>query len=69
MNRAIPDIPRITAHWERRTEGLPYLMVPMCIGNGVEMVRFNPEIKQSHLKDALDKFTDTCQVHETGEDQ
>lgn len=40
--RIIPDIPKIKAHWERRTDPVPYLMVPMSDGS---VMRFNAEIQ------------------------
>lgn len=39
--RIIPDIPKIKAHWERRCDPIPYLMVPMSDGS---VIRFNAEI-------------------------
>ena len=59
MTRILPNIPRIKAHWDRRGEELPYLMVPMSDGS---TIRYNPEIRQPApvLKDKLDKFTDLC---------
>ena len=59
IDRIIPDILRARAHWERRSEPLPFLMVPMSDGSAI---RYNPEIKQPkpYLKEALDKFTDLC---------
>lgn len=41
--RIIPDIPNIRAHWERRADPVPYLMVPMSDGT---VLRFNAEIAQ-----------------------
>ena len=51
MIRIIPDIPRIKAHWERRCNDLPYLMVPMSDGS---VVRYNPEIVQPGFVKAVD---------------
>jgi len=64
--RIIPDIPRARAHWERRSNPIPYLMVPMSNG---DTVRYNPEILQPApvLKDQLDKFTDLCIGYERKE--
>ena len=39
--RVIPDIPKIKAHWERRSDPVPYLMVPM---SDRSVIRYNPEI-------------------------
>jgi hypothetical protein len=50
MVRVIPDIPKIKAHWERRGDAMPYLMVPMSNG---EIVRFNAEIPQPSFYDAM----------------
>jgi hypothetical protein len=45
MLRVIPDIPRIKAHWDRRSSVIPtYLDVPMSDGSCVTYV---PEINQS----------------------
>lgn len=44
--RVIPDIPKIRAHWERRSDPLPYLLVPMSDGT---VMRFNAEIQHPAL--------------------
>lgn len=44
IEKIIPDIPKIRAHWERRSCLIPYLMVPMSDGR---IIRYNPEIQQS----------------------
>lgn len=64
--RILPDIPKIKAHWERRSDPVPYLMVPMSDGN---TIRYNPEIKQPrpYFKEALDHFTDLCVGYERKE--
>lgn len=49
--RIIPDIPNIRAHWERRADPVPYLMVPMSDGT---VLRFNPEIAQPAFQRAMD---------------
>lgn len=51
MIRTIPDIPKIKAHWDRRSTELPYLMVPMSNGT---VVRYNPEVKQPGFVKAVD---------------
>ena len=63
MIKPIPDIPKIKAHWERRSDPLPYLMVPMSDGT---VIRYNAEVKQPRpiLKDGLDKFTKVCVGYE-----
>ncbi len=44
--RIIPDIPRARAHWERRSDPVPYPMVPMSDGS---VMRFNAEIPHPAL--------------------
>lgn len=39
--RVIPNIPKIKAHWERRADPVPYLIVPMSDGSEI---RYNAEI-------------------------
>ena len=51
MTRILPNIPRIKAHWDRRSEELPYLMVPMSDGT---VVRYNPEIQQPAFRKAIE---------------
>ena len=48
--RIIPDIPKIKAHWERRSDPVPYLMVPMSDGS---TIRFNAEIPQPAFQKAI----------------
>lgn len=60
MIRIIPDLPKIRAHWERRTSSVPdFLMVPM---SDRTVVRYVPDIKQPKpfLADKLDHFTELC---------
>ena len=59
MIRVIADTQKITQHWERRSDELPYLMVRMSDG---KTIRYNPEILQPKpvLADKLEKFTDLC---------
>lgn len=40
--RIIPDIPKAKAHWERLSDPVPYLLVPMSDGT---VMRYNAEIK------------------------
>ena len=42
MTRVIADTRNIRQHWERRSDPLPYLVVPMSDGS---TVRYNPEIR------------------------
>lgn len=42
MIRIIADTGNIRQHWERRSDELPYLMVPMSDGR---TIRYNPEIE------------------------
>ena len=41
MIRVIADTRNAKQHWERRSDELPYLMVPMSDGS---VVRYNPEV-------------------------
>lgn len=44
MIRIIPNIPKIKAHWERRTDEIPtYLEVPMSDGTTVKYI---PDVVQ-----------------------
>ncbi|MBP0986457.1 MAG: hypothetical protein J6P39_05560 [Oscillospiraceae bacterium] len=68
MNKVIPDIPKIKAHWERRMSDIPdYLMVPM---SDQRKVRYVPEIQQPKpfFREALDKFTGLCVGYERKEE-
>ena len=66
MIRVLADTRNAKQHWERRSDRLPYLMIPMSNG---DTVRYNPEIRQPapFLKDKLDKFTDLCIGYERKE--
>jgi len=50
IERIIPDIPRAKAHWERRSDPVPYLMVPMSDGT---VLRYNAEIPHPSLSKAF----------------
>ena len=53
MIRVLPDIPKIRAHWDRRSSKIPtYLEVPMSDGTVVQYV---PEVRQDQqsVLDAL----------------
>ena len=66
MIRVLADTRNAKQHWERRTDQLPFLMIPMSNG---DTVRYNPEILQPRpfFKEALDKFTDLCVGYERKE--
>ena len=66
MTRIIADTRNAKQHWERRSDSLPYLMMPMSDGS---TVRYNPEIRQPkpYFKESLDKFTDLCVGYERKE--
>lgn len=55
----IPDIPKIKAHWKRRSDPLPYLMVPMSDSS---VIRYVPDVRQPRpvLAKQLDEFTKLC---------
>lgn len=52
MIRIIPNIPKIKAHWERRSDDIPtYLEVPMSDGTTVKYI---PEIVQPGFVAAME---------------
>ena len=54
MIRIIPNIPKIKAHWERRTDDIPtYLEVPMSDGRTVKYI---PEIVQPGFVAAMENI-------------
>lgn len=67
MNRIIPDIPQIKAHWDKRSSDIPdYLMVPM---SDKTKVRYVPDIQQPkpQFKSRLDHFSELCVGYERKE--
>ena len=67
MTRILPNLPKIKAHWERRTSDIPdYLVVPMSDDT---VVRYVPEVAQPKpvLADELNKFTELCIGYERKE--
>lgn len=50
-HQPIPDIPNIKAHWERRTDPLPFLMVPMSDNT---VVRYIPDCPQPGFVRAME---------------
>ena len=50
MNRIIADTRNAKQHWERRSDPLPYLMVPMSDGS---VIRYNAEIPQPSFQKAI----------------
>ncbi|MBR3001580.1 MAG: hypothetical protein IKF39_11330 [Oscillospiraceae bacterium] len=54
MIRIIPNIPKIKAHWERRSDDIPtYLEVPMSNGT---IVKYIPEIVQPGFVAAMENI-------------
>ena len=53
MIRIIPDLPKARAHWERRSDPLPYLMVPMSDGT---VLRYNAETEQPGFVKAMENI-------------
>ena len=51
--RIIPDIPKAKAHWERRCDPVPYLMVPMSDGS---VIRYVPEVPQPGFQKAMENI-------------
>ena len=68
MIRIIADTRNAKQHWERRSDPLPYLVVPMSDGS---TIRFFAEIQQPkpYFKEALDHFTDLCVGYERKEEE
>lgn len=50
MNRILADTCKAKQHWERRSDPLPYLMVPMSDGS---VIRYNAEIPQPAFQKAI----------------
>ena len=50
MIKIIADTGNARQHWERRSDELPYLMVPMSDGS---TIRYNPEIPQPGFQKAM----------------
>jgi hypothetical protein len=50
VNRILADTGKAKQHWERRSDPLPYLMVPMSDGS---VVRYNAEIPQPAFQKAI----------------
>ena len=50
MNRILADTGKAKQHWERRSDQLPYLMVPMSDGT---VIRYNAEIPQPAFQKAI----------------
>ena len=50
MIRIMADTRNAKQHWERRSDELPYLMVPMSDGS---VVRYNPEVQHPGFVKAM----------------
>lgn len=50
MNRILADTGKAKQHWERRSDPLPYLMVPMSDGS---VIRYNAETPQPAFQKAI----------------
>ena len=58
--RIIPDIPKIRAHWERRCDPIPFLLVPMSDGT---VMRFNAETQHpalSKIFQSMENMKEMC---------
>ena len=64
--RVIPDIPKIKAHWERRSDPVPYLMVPMSDGS---TIRFNAEIPQPAFQKAIQNIRNMGAGYPAGKEE
>ena len=51
--RIIADTRNAKQHWERRSDPLPYLMVPMSDGT---VIRYNAEIPQPAFQKAMNNI-------------
>ena len=62
--RIIPNIPKIKAHWERRADPVPYLIVPMSDGSEI---RYNPEIEHPGYVKAINNIRNMTAGYERKE--
>ena len=53
MKKILADTGKARQHWERRSDPLPYLMVPMSDGS---TIRYNPEIEHPGFVKAMDNI-------------
>jgi hypothetical protein len=53
MTRIIADTRNAKQHWERRSDPVPYLLVPMSDGS---TIRYNPEIRQPAFQKAMENI-------------
>ena len=53
MIRVIADTRNAKQHWERRSDELPYLMVPMSDGS---TIRYNPEVPHPGFVKAINNI-------------
>ena len=51
--RVIADTRNAKQHWERRSDELPYLIVPMSDGS---TIRYNPEVPHPGFVKAMDNI-------------
>lgn len=65
MIRVIADTHNAKQHWERRSDPVPYLMVPMSDGS---VIRYNPEIAQPGFVKAIDNIRNMTTGYERKEE-
>jgi hypothetical protein len=53
MIRIMADTRNAKQHWERRSDPVPYLLVPMSDGS---TIRYNPEIRQPAFQKAMENI-------------
>ena len=66
MKRILADTAKITQHWERRSDELPYLMVPMSDGS---TVHYNPEIPHPGFVKAMQNLKNMKVGYERKEEE
>ena len=53
MTRILADTRNAKQHWERRSDPLPYLVVPMSDGS---VIRYVPEVPQPGFQKAMENI-------------
>lgn len=66
MIRIIADTGKAKQHWERRSNPLPYLMVPMSDGS---TVRYVPDIPQPAFQKAINNIKNMKTGYERKEEE
>ena len=66
MIRIMADTRNAKQHWERRSDELPYLMVPMSDGS---VVRYNPEVQHPGFVKAMQNIKNMKVGYERKEEE